>query len=65
MTDDAVASFLWARAVADGPPGGDLGTVGVLDETSCAKKGDKTPGAQRQDLGCAGKVDNGVVTVYV
>ncbi|MBN9522958.1 transposase, partial [bacterium] len=49
----------------DGPPGGDLGTVGVLDETSCAKKGDKTPGAQRQDLGCAGKVDNGVVTVYV
>lgn len=47
------------------PPGGRLGTVGVIDETSCLKKGDKTPGVQRQYLGCAGKVDNGVVTVHV
>lgn len=42
-----------------------LGTVGVIDETSCLKKGDRTPGVQRQYLGCAGKVDNGIVTVHV
>lgn len=42
-----------------------LGTVGVIDETSCRKKGDKTPGVQRQHLGCVGKVDNGIVTVHV
>lgn len=42
-----------------------LGTVGVIDETSCRKKGDKTPGVQRQYLGCLGKVDNGIVTVHV
>ena len=42
-----------------------LGTVGVIDETSCRKWGDHTPGVQRQYLGCVGKVDNGVVTVHV
>jgi SRSO17 transposase len=42
-----------------------LGTVGVFDETSAFKQGDKTPGVQRQYLGCLGKVDNGVVTVHV
>jgi SRSO17 transposase len=42
-----------------------LGTVGVIDETSCFKQGDKTPGVQRQYLGCLGKVDNGIVTVHV
>src|SRR4051794_5459813 len=42
-----------------------LGTVGVFDETSARKKGDKTPGVQRQHLGCAGKIDNGIVTVHV
>src|SRR3954469_22466035 len=42
-----------------------LGTVGVIDETSCRKKGDRTPGVQRQYLGCAGKVENGIVTVHV
>jgi len=52
-------------AVAGGLPAGDLGTVGVIDETSCAKKGDRTPGVQRQYLGCVGKIDNGVVTVHV
>jgi SRSO17 transposase len=36
----------------------------VIDETSCAKKGDQTPGVQRQYLGCAGKVENGIVTVH-
>jgi SRSO17 transposase len=42
-----------------------LGTVGIADETSQLKKGVKTPGVQRQYLGCVGKTDNGVVTVHV
>lgn len=42
-----------------------LGTVGIVDETSCRKWGDETPGVQRQYLGCVGKVDNGIVTVHV
>jgi hypothetical protein len=42
-----------------------LGTVGLVDETSQVKKGTKTPGVQRQYLGCVGKVENGVVTVHV
>lgn len=51
--------------VLDGVPGDDLGTVGVIDETSARKKGEQTPGVQRQYLGCVGKVDNGIVTVHV
>jgi SRSO17 transposase len=43
----------------------DLGTVGLIDETSAQKKGTKTPGVQRQYLGCVGKVDNGIVTVHL
>jgi SRSO17 transposase len=46
-------------------PADDLGTVGVVDETSCQKWGDQTPGVQRQYLGCVGKIDNGIVTVHV
>jgi SRSO17 transposase len=46
-------------------PADSLGTVGVIDETSCVKKGDQTPGVQRQYLGCVGKVDNGIVTVHI
>ena len=46
-------------------PRGSLGTVGLIDETSVAKKGAKTPGVQRQYLGCVGKVDNGIVTVHL
>ena len=42
-----------------------LGTVGLIDETSAAKKGDTTPGVQRQHLGCLGKIDNGIVTVHL
>lgn len=45
--------------------GDDLGTVGLLDETSAAKHGDKTPGVSRQYLGCVGKVDDGIVTVHL
>lgn len=51
-------------AVAAGPPD-PAGTVGVLDETSAVKKGGKTPGVQRQYLGCVGKVENGLVTVHL
>jgi len=46
-------------------PGDDLGTVGVIDETSTPKKGDKTPGVQRQWCGNTGKIDNCVVTVHL
>ena len=53
-----------AEALAELPPD-PLGVVGVIDETSAVKKGDKTPGVQRQYLGCVGKIDHGVVTVHV
>jgi SRSO17 transposase len=46
-------------------PADPVGTVGVIDETSCRKWGDQTPGVQRQYLGCVGKIDNGIVTVHV
>jgi SRSO17 transposase len=46
-------------------PADPLGTVGVIDETSCRKWGDHTPGVQRQYLGCVGKVENGIVTVHL
>jgi SRSO17 transposase len=46
-------------------PADPLGTVGVIDETSCRKWGDQTPGVQRQYLGCVGKIDRGLVTVHV
>lgn len=46
-------------------PGDDLGTVGLIDETSALKSGTKTPGVQRQYLGCVGKIANGIVTVHL
>ena len=42
-----------------------LGNVGLIDETSALKSGTKTPGVQRQYLGCVGKLDNGIVTVHL
>jgi SRSO17 transposase len=39
--------------------------IGVIDDTSVAKKGTKTVGIQRQYCGSTGKVDNCVVTVHV
>ena len=65
--EEAVRETVQRRlgAVLAGRPADDLGVIGVIDETSCEKKGDKTPGVQRQYLGCAGKVENGVVTVHV
>ena len=51
-------------ALADLPDDG-LGNVGLIDETSALKSGTKTPGVQRQYLGCVGKIDNGIVTVHL
>ncbi len=60
--EEAVARRLRALAVRDHP---DPNGIGVIDETSFAKKGDKTPGVQRQYCGSTGKIDNGVVTVHL
>lgn len=43
----------------------DPNAIGVIDETSFSKKGDKTAGVQRQYSGHAGKVENCVVTVHL
>jgi SRSO17 transposase len=43
----------------------DLGVIGSIDETSVAKKGDMTPGVQRQYCGASGKIDNCLVTVHL
>lgn len=51
-------------ALADLPDDG-LGNVGLIDETSALKSGTKTPGVQRQYLGCVGKIDHGIVTVHL
>lgn len=40
-------------------------TVGIIDETSDDKKGDKTPGVQRQHCGSTGKTENCMVTVHL
>ena len=53
------------RTLGELPTDDGLGTVGVIDETSATKKGDQTPGVQRQYLGCVGKIDNGIVTVHM
>jgi SRSO17 transposase len=42
-----------------------LGVIGLIDETSTVKKGDKTPGVQRQYCGHSGKIDNCIVTVHL
>jgi SRSO17 transposase len=40
-------------------------SIGVIDETSFAKKGSKTPGVQRQHCGSTGKRDNCTVSVHL
>jgi SRSO17 transposase len=50
------------------PPGSradPLGVIGLIDETSSVKKGDQTPGVQRQYCGHSGKIDNCIVTVHL
>ena len=39
--------------------------IGIFDETSDVKKGDKTPGVQRQWCGAVGKTENCIVTVHL
>jgi len=39
--------------------------IGIFDETSDPKKGDKTPGVQKQWCGRLGKTENCVVTVHL
>lgn len=56
---------LHAPAPGSPRPPDDLGVIGLIDETSVAKKGDKTPGVQRQYCGASGKIDNCVVTVHL
>jgi SRSO17 transposase len=46
-------------------PADGLGVLGIIDETSMPKKGDKTPGVQRQHCGASGKIDNCIVTVHL
>jgi SRSO17 transposase len=43
----------------------DADSVAILDETYHAKKGDKTPGVQRQWCGTKGTTDNCLVTVHL
>ena len=43
----------------------DEGSIGIIDETSFAKCGDKTVGVQRQYCGASGKIDNCVVSVHL
>jgi SRSO17 transposase len=40
-------------------------SIGIIDETSDVKKGDKTPGVQRQWCGKVGKQENCIVTVHL
>ncbi len=40
-------------------------TLGLFDETGDPKKGDKTPGVQKQWCGRLGKTENFVVTVHL
>ncbi len=53
------------QIVRDEHTGGKTEVIGIIDETSAVKKGDKTPGVQRQYLGCVGKQENGIVTVHL
>jgi SRSO17 transposase len=40
-------------------------SIGVIDETSVVKKGEETPGVQRQYCGTIGKKENCIVTVHL
>jgi len=70
---DALLAQTQRRIVSEHlpPPSGssgtvdELGVVGLIDETSVPKKGDKTPGVQRQYCGALGKIENCIVTVHL
>lgn len=61
--EDLMRLKLQKRVVAQGHSG--RHAIGVIDETSYLKKGDKTPGVQRQYCGTTGKTDNCTVTVHL
>lgn len=67
MRDDAQRRVAREHLPAPGqkPASDGVGVIGVVDETSVAKKGDKTPGVQRQHCGASGKQDNCIVTVHL
>src|SRR5215207_8935225 len=68
---DAVLARMQRRVVAEHLPApghkdaDELGVIGLVDETSVPKKGEKTPGVQRQYCGARGKVENCIVTVHL
>ena len=59
---DGLRDALQRHAAAAHPA---LLELAVIDETSHVKKGDKTPGVQRQWCGTRGKVDNCIVMVHL
>lgn len=66
--DQARARDLLQQRVAGagaGLPDDGTGTVGVIDESGHVKKGDKTPGVQRQHCGEVGKTENCIVTIHL
>ena len=69
--DEAAAMRVVRRFAADGldQAAARLGrrslTVGALDETGQEKHGRATAGVQRQHMGCAGGVENGINTVHL
>lgn len=60
--DQGVAGCLQARIAREHAS---RDAIAIVDETSFAKKGDRTPGVKRQHCGATGKVDNCLVTVHV
>lgn len=40
-------------------------SIGLIDETGWGKKGDQTPGVQRQYCGSVGKQENSIITVHL
>src|SRR5579863_4631060 len=43
----------------------DTESIGVIDETGWVKKGERTPGVQRQYCGSVGKQENSIITVHL
>lgn len=60
--DRAVESCLQSRIAREHAS---RDSIVIVDETSFAKKGDRTPGVQRPHCGSTGKVDNCLVTVHL
>jgi SRSO17 transposase len=61
---DAFAAMRAVREFAVAGLGKPGGTVLIVDESGQEKAGEHTAGVQRQYLGCAGRVANGVNVVY-